>query len=72
MRSDFAEKPKRGLILTVSAGVTNMILDALFIVGLKWGITGAAIATIIGQCDGDRAVVVTLSCVVALRKKYGY
>lgn len=40
-----AEKPKLGLIATVAAGVTNMILDALFIAVFKWGVAGAAIAT---------------------------
>lgn len=47
-----AEKPKLGLEVTTIAGVTNMILDALFIVGFKWGVAGAAIATGIGQCVG--------------------
>lgn len=47
-----AEKPKLGLVVTTIAGVTNMILDALFIVGFKWGVAGAAIATGIGQCVG--------------------
>ena len=47
-----AEKPKMGLFLTVSAGITNMILDALFIVVFKWGLAGAALATVIGQCVG--------------------
>lgn len=32
-----AEKPKLGLAATVAAGVTNMALDALFIVGFGWG-----------------------------------
>lgn len=47
-----AEKPKLGLIATVTAGVTNMILDALFIAVFKWGVAGAAIATGISQCVG--------------------
>lgn len=47
-----AEKPKLGLIATVAAGVTNMILDALFIAVFKWGVAGAAIATGISQCVG--------------------
>ena len=40
-----AEKPQLGLFVTVSAGVTNMVLDALFIAIFDWGIAGAAVAT---------------------------
>lgn len=47
-----AEKPKLGLIITIVAGVTNFIGDALFIVVLKWGIVGAALATAVGQIVG--------------------
>ena len=47
-----AEKPHIGLIVTVIAGITNFIGDALFIVVLKWGITGAALATAVGQVVG--------------------
>ena len=47
-----AEKPKLGLAVTVAAGVTNMVLDALFIAGFQWGVAGAAIATGISQCVG--------------------
>lgn len=47
-----AEKPTLGLIITVGAGLTNMVLDALFIIVFKWGIVGAAVATIIAQCVG--------------------
>lgn len=47
-----AEKPKLGLIVTVAAGLTNAVLDALFIVGFRWGLAGAALATGIGQVVG--------------------
>ncbi len=47
-----AEKPHIGLALTVIAGVTNMILDFLFVVLFKWGVAGAAIATGISQIVG--------------------
>lgn len=47
-----AQKPKLGLYVTIAAGVTNMVLDALFIAGFHWGIAGAAIATGISQCVG--------------------
>lgn len=44
-----AEKPKMGLVLSIAGGVTNIVLDYLFIVVFKWGILGAAIATALGQ-----------------------
>ena len=47
-----AEKPKLGLYATVAAGVTNMVLDALFIAGFGWGVEGAALATGLSQCVG--------------------
>ena len=47
-----AEKPKLGLAITVIAGITNAILDAVFIVGFGWGLAGAALATGIGECVG--------------------
>lgn len=40
-----AEKPKIGLYITIAAGVTNIVLDALFIVVFSWGLLGAAVAT---------------------------
>ncbi|MDE5618208.1 MAG: MATE family efflux transporter, partial [Clostridia bacterium] len=47
-----AEKPKLGLIVTVSAGLANVVFDAIFIVGLKLDVAGAAAATAIGQIIG--------------------
>lgn len=47
-----AEKPKLGLAVIVIAGVTNMILDYLFIAVFGWGIAGAAIATSCGELFG--------------------
>lgn len=47
-----AEKPTLGLFVTVAAGVTNMCLDALFIVVFEWEIVGAAVATSIAQIVG--------------------
>ena len=47
-----AEKPKLGLLATIAAGVTNMVLDALFITGFGWGVAGAAVATGLSQCVG--------------------
>ncbi|MGN1093666.1 MAG: MATE family efflux transporter [Candidatus Neoclostridium sp.] len=47
-----ANKPNMGLWVTVAAGVTNVVLDALFVAVFKWGIAGAAIASAIGQAVG--------------------
>ena len=47
-----AERPKLGLYVIVLAGVTNMVLDALFIAVLKWGVVGAALATATSQFVG--------------------
>lgn len=47
-----AGKPQLGLGVTVAAGVTNMVLDFVFIVLFNWGIAGAAIATAISQLVG--------------------
>ena len=47
-----AELPTMGLVLTVSAGVTNMVLDALFVAVFKWGLAGAAAATCVSQVVG--------------------
>lgn len=53
-----AEKPKLGLCITVAAGLTNMVLDALFVVGFRWGLAGAAIATAMSQVVGGLVPVV--------------
>ncbi len=45
-----AEKPRFGLIISIISGITNMVLDALFIP--KYGIKGAAVATITSQFIG--------------------
>ncbi|MEZ3436285.1 MAG: MATE family efflux transporter [Lachnospiraceae bacterium] len=47
-----AEKPKLGLYAIIAAGVTNMILDFLFIAILGWGLAGAAAATAASEFMG--------------------
>lgn len=47
-----AEKPGIGFLVTAIAGVTNMIFDAVFIVGCNMGLAGAAYATVMGQVVG--------------------
>ncbi len=50
-----AEKPQLGLIFTIAAGLTNMVLDALFVAVFRWGLVGAAAATAISQAVGGFA-----------------
>lgn len=47
-----AEKPQFGLWVTVAAGVTNIVLDALFVAVFHWGLASAAWATAISQLVG--------------------
>ncbi len=47
-----AGRPKLGLKVTVGAGVTNVVLDALLIVVFDWGLAGAAVATAASQTFG--------------------
>ena len=47
-----AQKPALGLYSTIVAGITNMILDALFMAVFDWDIAGAALATAIAQAVG--------------------
>ena len=47
-----AGKPTLGLTITVAAGVTNMVLDALLVAVVPGGLVGAAIATALSQCVG--------------------
>ena len=47
-----AEKPRLGLLITVLAGLSNIAFDALFIIGFKWGLAGAAAASALSQLVG--------------------
>ncbi|MCI8654078.1 MAG: MATE family efflux transporter [Angelakisella sp.] len=47
-----AEEPKLGLWVMIAAGVTNMVLDALFIAVFQWGLAGAAAASALSQVVG--------------------
>lgn len=49
--------PNFSMVALVTGAMTNIVLDPLFIFGFKWGMTGAALATVLGQIA---------SCVVAL------
>ncbi|MBP0954087.1 MAG: MATE family efflux transporter [Oscillospiraceae bacterium] len=41
--------PKFAMISTLAGAVLNMILDPIFIFILRWGMMGAAVATVLGQ-----------------------
>ena len=47
-----AERPRMGLWITVAAGVTNIVLDAVLVALLRWGLAGAAAATAMSQLVG--------------------
>lgn len=49
-----AEKPKLGLAVTVSAGLTNVVLDAVLVISLpqEYKLAGAAVATAMSQIVG--------------------
>ena len=47
-----AEKPGLGLAVTVYAGLCNVALDALFMIGFQWGLAGAAAASTLTQIVG--------------------
>lgn len=42
-------RPEKAMVATIMTVVINLILNPLFIFGLKWGIQGSALATVISQ-----------------------
>ncbi|MCM1043717.1 MAG: MATE family efflux transporter [Corallococcus sp.] len=56
-----AEKPMLGFVVTVCAGVANMVLDAVFVVGFKMGLAGAAFATAMSYVVGGIIPIVYFS-----------
>ena len=47
IRSDGS--PKFAMVSTLAGAVVNLVLDPLFIFAFKWGMMGAAVATVLGQ-----------------------
>ncbi len=47
-----AEKPKLGLFVTLGAGFTNIVFDALLVAVFPFGIIGAGVATVLSQYVG--------------------
>ena len=52
---------KRPLYFLIAASLVNIALDILFIAGFGWGVTGAALATVLSQVA---SAVLTLRCIV--------
>ena len=53
-----AGKPKTGFFVILGAGVANIVLDAVLVGGLGWGLEGAALATNISQVIGGGTALV--------------
>lgn len=47
-----SEKPKLGLLFTLSSGFTNIIFDFVFVYLFEMGVAGAAVATVMGYAVG--------------------
>ena len=47
-----AERPQLGTLMSVVSGVINIVLDALFVWWLGFGVAGAAVATAVAQLVG--------------------
>ncbi len=50
-----AGKPQMGLCVTMASGITNMVLDGVFVAVFSWGLAGAAWATALSQFVGGVA-----------------
>lgn len=53
-------KPSMAMACNLVGAITNTCLDALFVVGFRWGMQGAAIATVIGQTIAAVMVMVNI------------
>jgi putative MATE family efflux protein len=57
-----AEKPNLSFLVNLGAGLTNALLDYLFIGVAHWGLEGAAVASVIGQAIGGLVPVIYFLC----------
>lgn len=53
--------PKMTMVCNLSGAILNIFLDALFVFGFRWGMAGAALATVIGQIVSAAIVVVYMT-----------
>lgn len=58
---------KRPLVFLIFSSFLNIVLDLLFVVGLKWGIAGVAFATILSE-----AISAALVCITLMRSQEAY
>jgi MATE family multidrug resistance protein len=58
-----------GLVLQLVLNISNMVLDALFVLGLGWDVRGVAAGTVIAEC-----IAVTVGLFVAIRhaRRFGH
>lgn len=65
-------RPKESMIGLIIGCVTNIVLDALFVLVFDWGVAGAAWATIIGQalCAIYYIICLTKFKTITLKKSY--
>ena len=57
-----AEKPTMGLVISIAAGITNIVLDYLLIYVFKMGVFGAGLATTLSQVVGGFIPLVYFMC----------
>lgn len=57
-----AEQPQKGLFFSILSGVTNMVLDYVFIAVMDMGIAGAAWATVLGYAVGGLLPLIYFIC----------
>lgn len=65
-----AEKPKLGLVLTIVAGVINIVGDALFMAVFRWNVAGAALASALGQVVGGVVPLIYFACKNSSRLRF--
>ena len=64
--------PRMTMICNLTGAVVNTILDAIFVFGFGWGMTGAAVATVVGQVCSSAIVIayITHYKTVSLTKRH--
>ena len=64
--------PNVTMAINLVGAIINTILDAIFVIGFGWGMTGAAVATIIGQYISGTMVLIYLTKfkTVTLKKEH--
>lgn len=67
-----AERPNLGFVFTVVAGLTNIILDAVFVGFLDFGLEGAAWATAISQAVGGLLPILFFAFSKTIKLKLGF